>query len=395
MAKSDIDVNVPVVPDGLDQRTTEGEKIALSCYTSAVTGINASGKLVKVAVVDLTINPDNPREEYDVEGMISSYRHRGFVIGQPITVSKRSAVGDKPAVLMVLRGNRRVSAAQALATRDPAAFKAIFPDGKIPCLVLTDLTRAEEITALIDHGKEQDRRKLSAREELRAIRQLMKAGIKGRDAIARALDLTTVSVDDKGIRTEKIRSSYIQPRLNLLALPVALQERFIAESSMFGGKNRNLRQEVIAPLYTALSNDRKAGNIGADGFGPELRTAWDGLLNKPTNAPADAPVRLIAESKNKVLLQECDSRTATNMLNFLGGNSKELKLADIDSACQALEAAQATLADISTLLGPVEFASLCERALEAGQAKREAAKAIVQPEISEDAPADAPAEATV
>lgn len=370
---SKVDIDAPLMPD-VDLSTAAGQAQAVTFYHDAVQGLNASGKNQRLPVADLTINPDNPREEYDVDGMIASFRHRGFVIGAPITISKRA-----DGVNMVLRGNRRVSAAQKFATVDPEGFKKVFPDGKIPCLVLTDLSRAEETTVLIDHGKEQDRRKLSAREELRAIRQLMKAGIKGRDAIARALDLITVSKDDKGVETEKVRSSYVQPRLNLLALPEAVQVKYIGESSMFGGKNAVLKQQTIAPLYTALSNDRKAGNIGQDGFGPELRAAWDTLLATPTTPASDAPVKYIADSKCKALLQECDSAALTNALTYFGGYSKTLKLSEIDSACQAAEQAQVMLAHIADFVGPDEFASLCEKADSAARAKADALKASAGP----------------
>lgn len=356
MSDKATDYEAPLMPE-TDLSTAAGQAQAVTFYTDSVHHLNASGKTQRQLISDLKINPDNPRIDYDVDGMIASYRHKGFVIGAPITVSKQ-----KDGTLLVLRGNRRVSAAQKMAETDPDGFKKVFPDGKIPCVVLSDLSRAEEGAVLIDHGRELDRRKLSPREEVRAIKVLIRAGVKGRDAIARALDLVTRSVDEKtGKETEKVRGSYVQPRLNLLALPAVIQERYLTESSMFDGENTVLKQATIAPLFTAMGEDRKAGEIGADGFGPKLKAAWETLLATPATA-VDAPVKFIAESKSKGLLQEVDSKVLTDAITYLGGFSKTMKLSEIDSRCQALEASQVMLARIADFVGATEFASLCEKA---------------------------------
>ncbi len=377
MAKETVDFEKPLVPDAIDQRTTEGEKIGLQSYDSANTAVNSSGKATRLPVADLVVNPANPRNEaegdYDVDGMIASYRHNGcFIQSYPVTVSKRA-----DGTLMVLKGNRRVKAAQKLAQDDPAEFKRIFPDGKVPAVVLTGLTLAEEITGLIDHGREQDRKVLSPRGEMRAIRQLLKVGIRGRDAIARALNLYSVSVDDKGVRTEKVRSSYIQPRLALLTLPVEIQEKMLTESSMFGGKNRILQQAIILGkdgtpgLVPAQNEDRQAGNIGPDGFGPTLRKTWNDYLSMKEVAPSTTAY--IPKAKVNTLLGECDSAILTRTLNFLGGFAKDTKMADLDALATAAETAQVSLTDISDFLGASEFAALCEKAFAAGDAKRKAA----------------------
>lgn len=366
MSDKATDYEAPLMPE-TDLSTAAGQAQAVTFYTDSVHHLNASGKTQRQLISDLKINPDNPRIDYDVDGMIASYRHKGFVIGAPVTVSKQ-----KDGTLLVLRGNRRVSAAQKMAEIDPDGFKKVFPDGKIPCVVLTDLSRAEEGAVLIDHGRELDRRKLSPREEVRAIKVLIRAGVKGRDAIARALDLVTRSVNEKdGKEIEKVRGSYVQPRLNLLALPAVIQERYLSESSMFDGENTVLKQSSIAPLFTAMGEDRKAGEIGTDGFGPRLRAAWETLLATPATA-VDAPVKYIAESKSKGLLQLVDSSVLTDAITYLGGFTKELKLTEIDARCQALESSQVMLVGISKVLGPTEFAALCEKAEMRNAADREA-----------------------
>jgi hypothetical protein len=382
------DVNSPLVPAGLDLSTEAGKAQEATIYTDSVSALNSSGKNQRLAIAVLTCHPDNPREEMDVPNMVASFRHKGFIVGAPVTVSKRD-----DDTFVVLRGNRRTSAAQWLSANEPETFKRVFSDGKIACLVLTGLSLAEETALLIDHGRELDRRALSKREELRAIRQLMKAGIKGRDAIARALDLISVSIGDDGKRVEKVRSSYVQPRLNLLSLPASIVAKYVAESSMFGGKNNVIKQSTISALYTALSNDRKAGNIGENGFGPELSSAWETLVNTPA-ATSDAPVKYIAESKAKGLLQEVESRSLNNALTYFGGFSKTLRLSEIDGACVAAESAQVMLADIADCIGPVEFAALCEKAVSAAKAKAAAAAESAVPAAGvEHTDSDVPVEA--
>lgn len=352
-----------IVPAGLDISTAQGLETELKIFTDAMTGLNASGKTQKTPVEALKLHPDNPREELDIDTMVASYRHRGYVTGAPVTVSKR-ANGD----LFVLRGNRRTAAAQWLQVNEPETFKRVFADGKIPCLILTGLTLADEIALLIDHGKEQDRRGLSKREELTAMRKLLMAGIRGRDAIARALDLVTRTKDDKtGKMVEKVRGPYVQPRLNLLSLPVDIQTAYLS-STMFGGEDARMQQKHIAELYTAMGNDRKAGKIGANGFGPELTAKWQEIL---ATVVEDRPSvdRYIAESKATALLQACKSRSAQRLVNVLAGFDQTSKLADVDTEITAIETSQVMLSQIADVLGPVDFSDLCDRAEKHAKAK--------------------------
>lgn len=367
--------------------TPADEAKAVVAYQTALGSLVTGGKVSKVPLIEVSAHPDNPRRDMDTRPIKAAFAATGYDTSHPITVSKR-----KDGSYVTLRGHRRLLAASELAVEDAAAYKRCFPDGKIIAVVHSNLTEAEEICLLLDHSKEGDRKPLDPKEEMSEIKTFLKAGVKGRDAIAKAMGLITTTKNAKtGELITSIRGSYVQPRLALLALPDEIQREFVEHGQMFGGERASLRQQVImgklpddSPgLKQSADLDRQAGEIGPDGFGPRLKACWAKLMAEPVVDP-DAPVVYIVKAKVDTLLKMSNSRTVRRVINWLSGGSQKVeKFPDIDAEALANETAVRQLAGIATVMGPADFAVICEKADAAAKATEAKAKEVKATEAKE------------
>src|SRR5690606_37590083 len=101
----------------------------------------------------------------------------------PIVVSKKGSE------YLVLCGNRRTEALKRIQSAEPEIFKIILPDGKVPALVLDNLTEDEEIIIRNDHSSEEDRVALDDEGLFLSVKQLVKAGYASQNEIAAKLNL--------------------------------------------------------------------------------------------------------------------------------------------------------------------------------------------------------------
>lgn len=118
----------------------------------------------KIALVDLKLNPDNPRsvEELDVQSMIDSILSKGSIT-DPLHVEFETG--------FVLRGNRRFSAAKELVARPncPADIKEKLT--KLQVIYYEGLNEKERLELIHDHG---DTKPLGRVDTVKAVWSLQK-----------------------------------------------------------------------------------------------------------------------------------------------------------------------------------------------------------------------------
>lgn len=148
-------------------------------FDANVATVATTGEPVSLPIMGLTVNPDNPREGYDVENLIHRFRTYGFDPTQPLAIAEMD-----DGTMVAVRGNRRLTGAQWLHDNDPEEFKRIFPEGKIPCILYKGLSKEEIAILAIDHGKGHDRQSLNGFEKFLAVRVLYRSGSKTQSKIA-------------------------------------------------------------------------------------------------------------------------------------------------------------------------------------------------------------------
>lgn len=304
---------------------------------------------------------DNVRstETLQLEGMIHSFKQRGYITEHRVVLSKKSA--NK---YLVLCGNRRTEALKKLKETEPEEFKEILPDGKIPAVVYEDLTEDEEILIRNDHSSELDRVGLDDEGIFYAVKQLVKAlGTESQADLAAKLNLY---IEDKQTGTMKPNRSFIQQRVNLARLPDFVQKEFI--KLMRDGKNStNVRWSHVAKLFKLYKEGRSKGYV-EDG-GPEFQEFWEKCLHPSateTNKSGSGP-KMLTKSEAERVSENLGSRLGQLFMLKVAGNpveidGKKVDWGDIDGEMVKCEQAYADITKIAKHLGKTEFKKLMKAA---------------------------------
>lgn len=306
----------------------------------------------KIPFADL-VWEDNVRTSKTLQlpHMIYSLKTRGYNPKYPIVVSKKSAKK-----FLVLCGNRRTEALKAIKESEPEIYKIILPDGKLPALVLENMTEDEEAIIRNDHSSEEDRVALDEVGEFLAIRQLVKAGYADSQAdIAAKMNKFT---ERNGV--QEPNRSYIQPRVNLARLPKTVQDEFIKLWNE--GKNSTpVRISQLAKLFKLYQDGRKSGKL--DG-GQEFLNFWASCVHPAeSDDPGEGPKsKMLTKSEVESTAGSLASGAVAWTLYKVAGNKVEdpetkqpMDFKDIDQYALRGEQALSDLIAIAEHLGKKEF----------------------------------------
>lgn len=315
---------------------------------------------------------DNVRtgKTLQLETMIHSLKTRGYNPKYPIVVSKKS--GSK---FLVLCGNRRTEALKRIKESEPEIFKIILPDGKIPALVLDDLTEDEEIIIRNDHSTEEDRVALDDEGLFYSVKQLVKAGYSSQNDLAAKLNLF---IEDRNTKQLVPNRSFIQQRVNLARLPKEVQDEYL--TLMRDGKNStDVRWSQVAKLFKVFMEGRRKGFL--DG-GEEFKQLWESCKN-PEKTDEDSKdgskSKMLTKTETEQISEKLGSRLGQLFLLKVAGNpvmdpetEKPLDWGDIDGEMVKAEQALTDLNDIANHLGKREFGKLMTEITKKRQAEAKA-----------------------
>jgi len=212
--------------------------------------VGSKGKAQRIAIAELWCDPTlQPRDTdsvaQEVPIKVRSFLAQGYLADQPIMVEERD--NGKGGKYCVLRGHCRTGAARYLLENQPDDYARIFPDGKIPAVVVKGLTDAQRTLAAIDQSDDLNRRPLNKYEQFVAVRALVKQGYVSQEGIAAKLGIYSL---EKESGKQVPNRSWVQIRVNLARLPGFVQDEYeILEKK--GEKGTAFRVPHISKLYKA------------------------------------------------------------------------------------------------------------------------------------------------
>ncbi len=314
----------------------------------------------------LLYRADNVRSKAteQIPRMVASFLRHGFKRNHAIVVSMKQ---DGRA--LVLCGNRRTMAAEFLATAQPADFAKIFPNGKIPCIVHTGLTAAQESLIRIDHGTDEDRVPLDEAGEFLAVRQLLRSGYTTEVGIAEKLGKYYTSGKNMG----QPNRSWVQPRASLAQMPDYVQAEFLKLWEN-GKESTPVRVAMIPKLYKPF-NEEFARH--PDGNGPQFQAVWRQFMGAVAAAAPVVKPEVITPAKALERAKIVGSRNLRSALMLVAGQGQPGEtIADVDNACIVAELATVTLAEIADYLGEQAYAKLIQDSRAAAESKQAAAAPV-------------------
>lgn len=311
--------------------------------------------VTKLFDFDNLYRADNVRSDAckRIPDMVASIKLNGFKVNHPLVVSLKADGRG-----LVLCGNRRTEAVEHLRDNDPDAFKAALPGGKIPCVIYTGLTEEEEIVLRIDHGPQEDRVPLDEWSEFLAIKQLLRAFPGESQAkIAEKLGI----MNKKGKNAGQPNRPYVQVRVNLARLPGFIQDEF--QKLCTAGKDASpVRWSDVKDLYTAFNAEFATY---PEGDGPQLRTAWEKIMNpapKPEATEDGKKPAALSPDGAKARAQAAASKLIKRVL--LAVTNQGGDLVEVDAKILQAETDSEILGMVREYLGPDEYGSLVNRARE-------------------------------
>lgn len=343
---------VETVPAGPQTETATGETAVVDSkiFDDAPKG----GKLAEIEISAVYMAENvRPQDEYNLPTMVASIERHGFKANHPLVVSKKA-----DGRFLVLCGNRRFSAVQTIGEHNPAAFATLFPKGKIPALVHSGLTAAQEALLRIDHSGDEDRQKLSPWGEFLAVEQLVRTGYDSQEAVAVKLGKYTT---DRKSGTTKPARNWAQQRVEAAEVcRYSPKFRPILEAYVRRGEG-SFRWGDMRNLAKAMKGEFR-NHPNADG--PEFVKAWAEMLTPP-EAKKESATETLSASKAEELAKSVSSRTVrAALLAATDKDSDKSRLHEADSAAVRAETAEDTLTAIANYLGETEFADLCGKAAE-------------------------------
>lgn len=356
-----VSTNEAVAPDvPVTEKISAEEQAQVDLLAVRERDIECSGRLGKISVSDLSLYSDNPRpsDEFDVSEMVTLFEKFGYRPEFPITVSTR-----KDGTNVVLRGNRRVSAAMTLRDNKPDVFARVFPKGEIPAVIHKGLSDSEEMLLAVDHSTELDRKGLSPWGIFRAIAGLMtRADIKGRYAIAEKLGLVKVQ-QVGGKWTRSVQGPYVQKRMDLARLPEFVQAAY-KNSPMFGGTDARFPQVEIGKLRKIYDKERNIAASLGKATGPEFDAAWNAICNPPTAETADTDAGILRLTRKQFADRavSCKSLLVKQCMEVAGGVVDATIIGTLDNRGIALEESERNQTMLYEFLGEKEFGTLLDNA---------------------------------
>lgn len=312
----------------------------------------ASIKSVLFALLYLADNVRRPGCER-VPEMVASLKMNGFKPNHPLVVSQKGS-GDDVRYL-VLVGNRRSLGLQFLQANDVAEFERILPNGKIPCVVHTGLTEAQEIDIRNDHSPDEDRVPLDEYSKFLAIKQLMR--VFPTDSETKIAEKMGIRVTKAGKNFGTPNRSYVQPRCNLARLPGFVQEEY-RKLCELGTESTPFRVTDIKGLSTVANSEYVAF---PNGDGPAFTEAWGKIMNKPAKVETatdavNAPKELTA--KEAISRGQGCSSLLVKQLLLAATNQGERNLVELDVQISTIVADSTILSDIRDFLSVEDYNQL-------------------------------------
>lgn len=307
----------------------ERPNLGLASQFAVVTEAKKPAKQMQVAWDDMVPSANNPRtkENYDLPGMVASYKTHSFWPDRTLMVHK-----EADGKFRIVRGHRRYYGAQALQSQEPIEYARVFPTGKVPALVYEGLSEADITLLMMDHTSDGDRLKLDPWSECLAVAGLLAVNHGTEAEIAAHLGLFT---NDAKTGQRVANRSYIQPRVQLFKLPPYIRE---AMEKYCRTKEGLIRWGMIPKLYKIWRGEFADHPTGD---GPLLKAEFE-KLTQPKDAPTKATVPL-NDSRAATLISGCTSDVTRNLVASLIKNDGNASFHTLDTRVAQLEAAGAAL----------------------------------------------------
>lgn len=321
--RNDADVTIANDATVMPNVTTE-EAVAHETVLADGRKLSTAGTFRNIPI-DQLWRSGNPRELYDVEPLVESIRLHGFRRNEAIMVVEKVNPDNPNQKFLVVRGNRRTVAIEAIRDDFAEDFKIIFRKGCVPCVAYKGCSNREVAMLRMDFDARADKRELDGWELFLAVRILVREGIHTEATIAQILGLVTKKEDGTVVPNR----SMVQPRVRLAKMPVEVQELF--KPVLRGDKKATpLRVRHIQTLATTLRKCK--GNANSDGFKEKL----DSLLkaaNPANKRPEDGddPVVPIRYKDLQGRMNSFDSPIMRDILNVICFGEGAITLAGLDA----------------------------------------------------------------
>ena len=291
---------------------------------------------------------DNVRtsQSLNLPKMIQSLKTRGFKPNHPLVVS------EKDDQYLVLCGNRRTEALEAIRREDSKIFDAILPGAVVPCIVHRGLTEQQEIVLRIDHSDAEDREPLDEWGEFLATRQLMRVGYSTQKDIAGMLG--------KFNKNGEPNRSFVQQRVNLARLPKFVQDEMEVLCTK-GREATHLRWANIPGLFSIYNDEFKEGHKLEPG--PKFMERWEEITNADDAIPAPKALsrtKIIELAKNSgsILAKRVLFYASNEPISVVDNVPVYQQWSSIEEDLLRTEAAMDTLKALAAHLGEEAFKEL-------------------------------------
>lgn len=255
--------------------------------------------------------------EYNLPPLVESMLRNGYRPSAPLVVH----IGEDN-VPEVLAGNRRTN---ALLSLQPAQRAVVLSstDGKVPCIVYRNLTKAQVELLRCDHGSDEDREPLSKYGTFVAVNRLLIAGL-SQAAIAVRLGMYVVKDNVK-----KPNRSQVQIYTAACALPPRVQD--MLKEFWLRGKGP-IKHSDIMPLSKVWNEEWTAYGINGQ-EGPQFRAKVDEIIARDTTPTVAVTKTLTANAANEKA--KVMSSPTTRQLLVAATAADGTKLAELDrQLCQ-------------------------------------------------------------
>lgn len=281
---------------------------------------------MQVNWAEIDPSPNNPRtkENYDLPGMVGSYRTHGYWADRPIMLH-RGPSGR----FQVLRGHRRYYGALALKEADPVAYTVVFPTNTVPALVYEGLNSSERTILMMDHTVDGDRLALDEWSQVIAIAELIAAEHGTESEIAAHLGMF---LTDPTTGARVPNRSLVQPRVQLVKMPLYIREAMEKRCRLNEG---NIRWSHIPKLHKVWKAEFPSYPLGD---GPLLKAEFE-KLTAPKDDTAKSAIQQVTQARAATLISAAQSQTGKELVAASIKNDGNQAFMAIDSKLRQLEAA--------------------------------------------------------
>jgi hypothetical protein len=299
--------------------------------------------------VDLALNVRYPDiKQYDIPQMRESILQGGRIQNPPSVEKLKTSINGFE--YRVLRGNRRLFAAQEMLADPTTPAEIVDALHKIECLVYSDLTEGERMDLVVDH----DQKSLSSTEVLMTVWRLSKAMYSEKEIASKLYFLLAsytgradklAEVPDHGPERATFLTKWFHGTLGNYLLKVQQFPEYVRESFLIQHKVRDgilpskttvipvkLSQSRVSTLSKAKTTDEENGKWDHEKGGPAFIAQWQKFEKADKDGTGDdtpsRPSVQTLKDRSQTMRSEIVRKT---LLSAAG--EKQSDLGDLDEKC--------------------------------------------------------------